>query len=163
MVTRSTLLIVLGPTGNLQGTYNFFSLATGKKIKRRKMMAYPMPELIIKKVEQLGKADAIPNAFNILDRNRVLFKWNVDVNKYPEGIIEEDVVLYPTLASEIPGVILDQDQPIPLIKDEIEPQGRVKDAAAQNTNIEPFDIAGVDAPTIVHANNDKINKTDDRD
>ncbi len=33
MVTRSTLAIVLGPTGNLQGTYKFLSLATGKKVK----------------------------------------------------------------------------------------------------------------------------------
>jgi hypothetical protein len=34
MVTHSTLAIVLGPTGNLQGTYKFLSLAIGKKIKR---------------------------------------------------------------------------------------------------------------------------------
>ncbi len=38
MVTRSTPAIVLGPTGNLQGTYKFFSLETGKKIKCRKFM-----------------------------------------------------------------------------------------------------------------------------
>jgi hypothetical protein len=55
MATRSTPAIVLGPSGNLQGTYKFFSLATGKKIKRRKMMAYPMPDLVIKKVEQFGQ------------------------------------------------------------------------------------------------------------
>ncbi len=30
MVTRSTPAIVLGPTGNLQGTYKFLSLAIGK-------------------------------------------------------------------------------------------------------------------------------------
>jgi hypothetical protein len=34
MVTRSTPAIVLGPTGNLQGTYKFLSLATGKKVKQ---------------------------------------------------------------------------------------------------------------------------------
>ncbi len=33
MVTCSTLAIVLGPMGNLQGTYKFFSLAMGKKVK----------------------------------------------------------------------------------------------------------------------------------
>jgi hypothetical protein len=47
MVTCLTPAIVLGPTGNLQGTYKFFSLATRKKIKQRKMMAYPMPDSII--------------------------------------------------------------------------------------------------------------------
>ena len=35
MNSRSTPAIVLGPTGNLQGTYKFFNLNTGKKIKRR--------------------------------------------------------------------------------------------------------------------------------
>jgi hypothetical protein len=49
MVTCSTPAIVLGPTGNLQGTYKFFSLETGKKIKHRKLMAYPMPDSVIKK------------------------------------------------------------------------------------------------------------------
>ena len=33
MVTRSMPVIVLSPTGNLQGTYKFFSLATGKEVK----------------------------------------------------------------------------------------------------------------------------------
>jgi hypothetical protein len=51
VVTCLTLAIVLGPTGNLQGTYKFFIMITGKKIKRWKLTAYPMPESIIKKVE----------------------------------------------------------------------------------------------------------------
>ena len=38
-VTWSTPLIALGQTGNLQGTYKFFNLTTGKKIKQQKMMA----------------------------------------------------------------------------------------------------------------------------
>jgi hypothetical protein len=45
-----------------------------------------------------------------------------------------------------------------LIEDNIEPQGRAKDAVAQNANIEPFNIAGADALTIVCANNNKIDK-----
>ena len=34
MATRASPAIVLGPTGNLQGTYKLLSLNTGKKIKR---------------------------------------------------------------------------------------------------------------------------------
>jgi hypothetical protein len=161
MVTRLAPAIVLGPSGNLQGTYKFFSLATGKKIKQRKMTAYPMPNLVTKKVEQFGKANTTPNVFNFSDRNEVLFEWNNKVNKYPEGIVQEEVVLYPALTAKILGMVLDQDQPIPLIEGKIEPQGHAKDNAAGNANIEPFDITGVDAPTIVLANNDKINKIDD--
>ena len=95
------------PNRQPAGHVKFFSLATGKKIKQQKMMAYPMPNLIIKKAEQLGKANAIPNAFDFLDRNGVLFELNNNSNNSPEGIVEENVVLYPFLATEIPGVVLD--------------------------------------------------------
>jgi hypothetical protein len=120
MVTWSMPAIVLGPTGNLQGMYKFFSLATGKKIKQRKLTAYPMPDLVIKKVEQFGKANATPNVFDFLDRNGVLFEWNNKVDEYLEGLVEEEVVLYPPLAADILGMVLNQDQPIPSIEDEIE-------------------------------------------
>jgi hypothetical protein len=48
-----------------------------------------------------------------------------------------------------------------LIEGEIKPQGHAKDAAARNANNKPFSIAGVDAPTIVCANVDKIDEIDD--
>jgi hypothetical protein len=43
------------------------------------------------------------------------------------------------------------------------PQGRDEAAAARNANMEPFAAAGVDAPTIIHANINEIDKTDDDD
>ncbi len=51
MNSRTTPAIVLGPTVNLQGTYKFFSLTTGKKLKRRQFMPYPMPDTVIARVE----------------------------------------------------------------------------------------------------------------
>jgi hypothetical protein len=90
------------------------------------MMAYPMPDLVITKVEQFGKATTTPNVFVFLDRNGVLFEWNDKVNKYQEEIVKKEVVLYPALAVEVLGMVFDQDQPIPLIEDEIEPQGCAK-------------------------------------
>jgi hypothetical protein len=98
MVTRSTPAIVLGPTGNLQGTYKFFSLETGKKIKRRKLTAYPMPDSVIKKVEAFGKSSL--GVFNFANRNGILFEWNKVVDECQEGIIKEDVVLYPSLVAK---------------------------------------------------------------
>jgi hypothetical protein len=114
MVTHLTPAIVLGPTGNLQGTYKFFSLETGKKIKRHKLTAYPMPDLVIKQVEAFGKSSS--GAFNFADRNGILFEWNEVVDECPKGIVEEDVVLYPSLIAEFPGVTLGRDHPIPTIK-----------------------------------------------
>jgi hypothetical protein len=74
MVTRSTPAIVLGPTRNLQGTYKFLSLATGKKVKRRAFTLYPMSDLVIKKVKAYGKSTALLGIFDFADRNGILFK-----------------------------------------------------------------------------------------
>jgi hypothetical protein len=74
MVTCLTPAIVLGPTGNLQGTYKIFNVLTGKKIKRWKLTAYPMPESISKKVEQFGKSNVQPNTLVSADRNGILFE-----------------------------------------------------------------------------------------
>ena len=103
MTTRSTLAIVLGPTGNLQGTYKFLCLATRKKVKRRAFAPYPMPDSVIKKVEAYGKSTTLPGIFDFADRNGILFEWNEEVDDCPKGIVDtEDVVLYPSLAAEHP-------------------------------------------------------------
>ena len=121
----------------------------------------PMPDMVIAQVERLGHTNATPNMFDFLDRNGVLFEWSKDVNETPKGIIKKDVVLYPFLAAETPGIVLEQDQPIPSMEDEMEPQGRAKDAAAQNANLEPINAAGVHTLTIIHANANEIDNADD--
>jgi hypothetical protein len=157
---------VLGPTGNLQGTYKFLSLATGKKVKRRAFTPYPMPDSVIKKVKVYGKSTTLPGIFDFADRNGILFEWNEEVDEFPKGIIDiEDVVLYPSLAAEHPGMVLERDQPLPSIEEELAPQGQAEDAAARNTNLRLFDVTGVMAAPIVHANADKLDnyKIDDDD
>ena len=49
--------ICLGPTGNFQGTYKFFNLKTGHVIKRRQWTEFPMPDSIIRKVEEWAEYD----------------------------------------------------------------------------------------------------------
>jgi hypothetical protein len=44
--------ICLGITGNLQGSYKFMLLSTGKKIKRRKFTEMPITESVIKQVSK---------------------------------------------------------------------------------------------------------------
>jgi hypothetical protein len=41
------------------------------------------------------------------------------------------------------------------------PQGHDEAAAARNANMEPFAASGVDAPTIIHADINEIDETDD--
>ncbi len=156
-VTHSTPAIVLGPTGNLQGTYKFLSLATGKKVKRRAFTPYPMPDSVIKKVKVYGKSTTLPGIFDFADRNGILFEWNEEVDEFPKGIIDiEDVVLYPSLAAEHPGVVLGRDQPLSSIEEELVPQGQAEDTVACNANLQPFNFPGVVAAPIVHANADEL-------
>ncbi len=111
-----------------------------------------MPDLVIKKVKAYGKSTTLPGMFDFADRNGILFEWNEEVDEFPEGIIViEDVVLYPSLAA-----VLGQDQPLSSIEEELFPQGQAEDAAARNANLQPFDITGVVAAPIVHANVDEL-------
>jgi hypothetical protein len=121
-------------------------------------MPYPMLDLVIKKVEAYGKSTALPGIFNFANRNDILCEWRKEVDEFSQGIVEvEDVILYPFLAAEHPGVVLGRDQPLHSIEEELAPQGCAKDAAtAHNTNLQPFDVAGVAAMPIVHANADKF-------
>ncbi len=41
--------------------------------------------------------------------------------------------------------------------------GHTKDAAACNAHLEPFYVAGLDAPTIIRTNNDEIDVSNDKD
>ena len=116
-----------------------------------------MPDSVIKKVEAYGKSTALPGIFDFANRNGILFEWNEEVDDCPKGIVDtEDVVLYPSLAAEHPGVVLGRDQPLPSIEEELVPQGQAEDAVARNANLQPFDVAGVVAAPIVHANADEL-------
>ena len=64
-----------------------------------------MPDSVIKKVEAYAKSTALLGIFYFADRNGILFEWNKEVDESPEGIVEvEDVILYPSLAAEHPGM-----------------------------------------------------------
>jgi hypothetical protein len=48
---RTNWAICMGPTGNLQGSYKFLSLETGKKVTRRKFIEMPVNDVVIKQME----------------------------------------------------------------------------------------------------------------
>jgi hypothetical protein len=113
-----------------------------------------MPDSVIKKFKFFG-CHAQQSTFDFADRNGILFEWNNEVNEQQEGLVEEDIIPYPLLAAKLPGVTLDPNTLA--IKDKIVPQGCTEDAAAQNANLAPLNVvAGVDGPTIISAQNDKI-------
>ena len=60
-------------------------------------------------------------------------------------------------------MVLGRDQPLTSIEEKLIPQGRVEDAAARNANLQPFDVAGVVAVPIVHANADELDNYESDD
>jgi hypothetical protein len=65
---RTVGAICLGPTGNIQGSYKFLNLRTGKHITRRRWSQLPMPQEVIDRVDQLGRADGQPELLTFYDR-----------------------------------------------------------------------------------------------
>jgi hypothetical protein len=119
-----------------------------------------MPDSVIKKVKSLGRHTQ-QNTFDFVDRNGILFDWDDKVDEQQEGLVEEDLIPYQSLAAEIPGVTLDRDTPA--IEDKIVPQGHAEDVAAWNADLAPLVIsAGVDGPVpvIVTTHNDEIKYND---
>jgi hypothetical protein len=57
MEPRTKWAIYMGPMGNLQGSYKFLSLVTGKKVMRRKFTEMLVTEAVIKQVGQKAVKD----------------------------------------------------------------------------------------------------------
>ena len=54
---RTQGAIYLGPTCNLQGTYSFFSLRSGKTITRRQFKEVTTPRIVMKRVAEMALAE----------------------------------------------------------------------------------------------------------
>ena len=123
-----------------------------------------MPDTVIARVERYGKENALPGIFDFADRNGVLFEWNEAVNECPEGILDnEDVILYPSIAAELPGVDLKHDTPRPLIEADLIPHCQAEDEATRNANHKPFGVVGVEPAAVIHAEEGKIDSKEDND
>jgi Reverse transcriptase (RNA-dependent DNA polymerase) len=62
MRPRTSSAIALNPTGNLQGSYYFMSLATGKRISRRRWTELPYTQEVIDRVHALAIMEATYDA-----------------------------------------------------------------------------------------------------
>jgi len=86
--------ICLGPSGNIQGSFEFLNLTTSRKIMHRSWNALPKPQEVINRVNQLGKADSQPSVLSFSDSQG-----------NPVG--ELQALIDPPNQTEIPGVQLD--------------------------------------------------------
>ena len=106
--------ILLGPSVNLQGGFEFMALNTGNKIVRRSWDIIPMPDTVITRVNALGSDE--PEQFIFTDRRRRPI-GNVNIlGVYPSD--SNHIKIQGVYASyigvnniEIPGVDVDIQDP----------------------------------------------------
>ena len=60
--------ICLGPKGNLQGSYKFLNLWTGKMISHHEFTPLPMPQEVIDHVNRLRALDKQPELLTFFDQ-----------------------------------------------------------------------------------------------
>jgi hypothetical protein len=114
MVARTHAYIALGPTGNLQGSVKFYCLTTGRVLKHCWFTVIPMPDRIIRQVNEIGAREGQGRTFRFLDRHREPYSWT---NKVPEddadfqGLLKnEEEAVYPDISAELPGVELETEE-----------------------------------------------------
>lgn len=101
MSPRTQGAISLGPSGNVQGGHKFYNLTSGRIVTRRSWTVIPMPELVIQRVNTLGKTQ--PADVTFTDRHgRIIgdvdpVHTTLPADKYNiPGVVGDDV--------ELPGV-----------------------------------------------------------
>jgi hypothetical protein len=97
--------ISLGPSGNLQGGFKFMALNYGKKIVRRSWDVIPLPDVVINRVNEVGKDQ--PRLMTFTDRHGRLI-GDMEIPGVDSTEDEDDYFpgVAPVIADaiEIPGV-----------------------------------------------------------
>jgi hypothetical protein len=101
MQSRTLPAICLGPTGNMQGTYNFLNLTTGHVIKRRRFHEIPAPDLVIKRVNDLASTNGVSSTLVFANRHKIPFDWP-DNDAPQDGLDPTPLAPYPDIPAEIP-------------------------------------------------------------
>jgi hypothetical protein len=97
------------PTGNLQESYKFLSLATGKKVTRRKFTEMPVTEAVIKQVKEMAVKDGAVKGINFKDRKGVENKFDND--KEYDMLVEHDKPApFPYIPAEAPGMLTELEK-----------------------------------------------------
>ncbi len=104
--SRTKWAICMGPTGNLQGSYKFLSLSTGKKVMCRKFTEMPVTEAVIKQVEEMAVKDGAVKGISFKDRKGV--EYTFDNDEEYEMLVEPDKPApFPDILAEVPGMLIE--------------------------------------------------------
>jgi hypothetical protein len=99
----------MGPMGNLQGSYKFLSLSTGKKVTQIKFTEMPITDSVIKKVEEMAVKDGAVNGISFKNRKGVEYMFDNE-DEY-ETLMETDKPSpYPDIPAEAPGILTEIEE-----------------------------------------------------
>ncbi len=101
---RTKWAICMGPTGNLQGSYKFLSLATGKKVTQRKFTKMPVTKAVIKQMEEMAVKDGAVKGINFKDRKEVEYKFDND-EEYEMLVEPGEPAPFSDIPAEAPGML----------------------------------------------------------
>jgi len=106
MASRTQPAICLCPTGNLQGSYKFLALNSGKKVIRRHFTELPVPEDVRRHVDVLAQMRNRLPGLTFTNRHGDVFQFaNNDLDAPP--LATDNLSLFLDIPAQMPGVDVD--------------------------------------------------------
>jgi len=109
MEPRTKWAICLGPTGKMQGSYEFMSLRTGKKIVRRKFTEMPITESVIRQVDKCAKKDRAQSGLTFLNRNGLEYDFG-DNDDQATLVVWPELAPFLDMPAEAPGILTEHEE-----------------------------------------------------
>jgi hypothetical protein len=157
MLTRGTPSICLGPTGNLQGSYHFLSLMTGKLIKCRHFTEIPIPQAVINRVAHFAKNSPSPDLI-FTNRHCQPYDW---LDTEIIGSDTPPMAPYPDIPDNMPGVQLERKHSSSSPPPSVTPSppddpdwAQLADEALANADIDHMDVLPDPLEVIIIDNDD---------
>ena len=107
---RTVGAICLGPTRNIEGSFKFLNLRTGKRITGRRWTTLTMPQEVIERVNKLGAADDQPELLTFYDQ-----KGRFETPGVPD-IVDTDIPDEDDRLEDLNPPIVNEDYGVPICK-----------------------------------------------
>ena len=133
-----------------QGTVKAFDIKTGKVKKPREFTRLPMPDKVVKIVNQWGRRsqrESQADKLEFLNRHKQRFDWDND-EIVDEGLVQDEIPL-PEIPAEMPGIPLagHSDDAVEVLRPSDAEQSHAAEVNGAIGNIAPPSSTGV--PTAV--------------
>jgi hypothetical protein len=109
MEPRTSWAICLGPMRNMQGSYKFLSLTTGKKVTQRKFTEMPMTNSVIRRINSLGKKERCKSGLSFKDRKGEEYVFDNE-DKYDMIAKARTPAAFPDVAAEVSEILTKQEE-----------------------------------------------------